>query len=109
MINIGEYIALIKSLDNRGLEFLGIALALYYTSTLIYALRWKTVLAGMGRDISTSEGDMTLAFGWNPNIELLAIISLANLLFGLMPFTPGGVGIVGGVLELPASMGESRE
>ncbi len=39
---------------------------------------------------------IALAFGWDPNIGLLALISLANLLFGLMAFTPGGGGHSGG-------------
>ncbi len=52
-MDISTYTAIIRSLDNKSLELLGgIALALYYTSTLIYALRWKIVLAGMGgRDL----------------------------------------------------------
>ncbi|WP_365942329.1 lysylphosphatidylglycerol synthase transmembrane domain-containing protein [Thermococcus sp.] len=41
---------------------------------------------------------IALAFGWNPSIEFLAIVSLANLIFGLMAFTPGGIGIVEGGL-----------
>jgi len=41
---------------------------------------------------------IALAFGWNPSIRFLAIVSLANLIFGLMAFTPGGIGIVEGGL-----------
>ncbi|NJE61209.1 lysylphosphatidylglycerol synthase transmembrane domain-containing protein [Thermococcus sp. 21S7] len=41
---------------------------------------------------------ITMAFKWNPPLELLAVISLANLLFGLLAFTPGGIGIVEGGL-----------
>ncbi len=41
---------------------------------------------------------IALVFGWHPSLTLVAVISLANLVFGLLAFTPGGVGIVEGGL-----------
>ena len=41
---------------------------------------------------------IALAFGLNLPWSLIAIISIANLLFGLIAFTPGGVGIIEGGL-----------
>jgi hypothetical protein len=41
---------------------------------------------------------IALALGWNPSVSFLAIVSFVNLIFGLMAFTPGGVGIVEGGL-----------
>jgi len=41
---------------------------------------------------------IALTFGWDPNIKTLAVISLANLLFGFIALTPGGIGIVEGGL-----------
>ncbi|NJE07672.1 flippase-like domain-containing protein [Thermococcus sp. M39] len=238
MITIGEYTNLLKSLNKTSLELITIALALYYLSTIIYALRWKIILDNMGKNVplidllkailssifvnnvtpmSRGGGEIlrvtwiskkykiplslstvsilyerimeafpvtillflgvtyfakhiiyfvsiaifvvvliwlnwekfiklsvkiikvkltaeelisivslkqrfslnilvvglssavwfldmlrlkliALAFGWNPSIGLLAIVSLANLIFGLMAFTPGGIGIVEGGL-----------
>ncbi|WP_297419291.1 lysylphosphatidylglycerol synthase transmembrane domain-containing protein [Thermococcus sp.] len=51
MIDINTYTAVITSLDGKALELLGIAVATYYISVLIYALRWKIVLGGMGETI----------------------------------------------------------
>ncbi|AFL94483.1 hypothetical protein CL1_0271 [Thermococcus cleftensis] len=41
---------------------------------------------------------ITLAFGLNLTWSFIALISIANLLFGLVAFTPGGVGIIEGGL-----------
>ncbi|WP_258084956.1 lysylphosphatidylglycerol synthase transmembrane domain-containing protein [Thermococcus thermotolerans] len=41
---------------------------------------------------------ITLAFGLNLAWTLIAVVSIANLLFGLIAFTPGGVGIIEGGL-----------
>jgi uncharacterized protein (TIRG00374 family) len=41
---------------------------------------------------------ITLAFGLNLSWSFIAVISVANLLFGLIAFTPGGVGIIEGGL-----------
>lgn len=76
MINFGDYVSLIKSLDNKSLELLGIALALYYISTLIYALRWKIVFAGIGRDL--------------PFIELLKVTLSSIFVNNVTPMSRGG-------------------
>lgn len=41
---------------------------------------------------------ITLAFGLNLAWSFIAVISIANLFFGLLAFTPGGVGIIEGGL-----------
>jgi len=41
---------------------------------------------------------ITMAFGLNLAWSFIAVISIANLLFGLIAFTPGGVGIIEGGL-----------
>jgi uncharacterized protein (TIRG00374 family) len=41
---------------------------------------------------------IALAFGLNLAWSFIAVISIANLLFGLVAFTPGGVGIIEGGL-----------
>ncbi|MBP1913015.1 lysylphosphatidylglycerol synthase transmembrane domain-containing protein [Thermococcus stetteri] len=76
MINFGDYTALIRSLDNKSLELLGIALVLYYISTLIYALRWKIVLAGMGENI--------------PVLDLLKVTLSSIFVNNITPMSRGG-------------------
>ncbi|NJE84654.1 flippase-like domain-containing protein [Thermococcus sp. CX2] len=41
---------------------------------------------------------ITLAFGLHLSLSLIAVISIANLLLGLVAFTPGGIGIIEGGL-----------
>jgi len=41
---------------------------------------------------------ITMAFGLNMAWSFIAVVSIANLLFGLLAFTPGGVGIIEGGL-----------
>ncbi|NJD99237.1 flippase-like domain-containing protein [Thermococcus sp. LS1] len=41
---------------------------------------------------------ITLAFGFDLSLSLIAVISIANLLLGLVAFTPGGIGIIEGGL-----------
>ena len=41
---------------------------------------------------------ITMAFGLNLAWSFIAVVSIANLLFGLIAFTPGGVGIIEGGL-----------
>ncbi|NJD99671.1 flippase-like domain-containing protein [Thermococcus sp. LS1] len=55
MMSVNTYTTLIKSLDNRALELLGIAIATYYLSVFIYALRWKIVLGGMGKTVPLTD------------------------------------------------------
>jgi uncharacterized protein (TIRG00374 family) len=76
MIDVTSYISVIKSLDGRALEFLGIAVATYYISVFIYALRWKIVLSGMGRDI--------------PLPELFKIILSSIFINNVTPMSRGG-------------------
>jgi uncharacterized protein (TIRG00374 family) len=53
----GRYASLVKGVP---LYYLLIAIALYYISVVIYALRWKLVLRGVGKDASLVE--LTKAF-----------------------------------------------
>jgi hypothetical protein len=76
MINVIEYTNLIKSLDKESLELIAIALSLYYLSTLIYALRWKLVLRGLGRDM--------------PLLELLKITLSSIFINNITPISRGG-------------------
>jgi uncharacterized membrane protein YbhN (UPF0104 family) len=76
MMDVTSYISVIKSLDGRALEFLGIAVATYYISVFIYALRWKIVLSGMGRDI--------------PLPELFKIILSSIFINNVTPMSRGG-------------------
>jgi len=55
MIDINTYTAVITSLDGKALELLGIAVATYYISVFIYALRWKIVLGGLGKSIPLTD------------------------------------------------------
>ena len=55
MIDINTYTAVITSLDRKALELLGIAVATYYISVFIYALRWKIVLGGLGKSIPLTD------------------------------------------------------
>ncbi|NJF25441.1 lysylphosphatidylglycerol synthase domain-containing protein [Thermococcus sp. Bubb.Bath] len=48
----GRYASLVKGVP---LYYLLIAIALYYISVVIYALRWKLVLKGVGKDASLVE------------------------------------------------------
>ncbi|WP_048152115.1 lysylphosphatidylglycerol synthase transmembrane domain-containing protein [Palaeococcus ferrophilus] len=76
MMNIASYISVIRSLDGRALELLGMAVATYYLSVLIYALRWKIVLNGMGRSI--------------PLMELLKIHLSSIFVNNVTPMSRGG-------------------
>lgn len=76
MINVIEYTDLLKSLDKESLELIIIALLLYYLSTLIYALRWKLVLRGLGRDM--------------PLLELLKITLSSIFINNITPISRGG-------------------
>ncbi|ACJ16301.1 Integral membrane protein [Thermococcus onnurineus NA1] len=55
MMGVNTYTTLIKSLDSRAFELLGIAIATYYLSVFIYALRWKIVLGGMGKTVPLTD------------------------------------------------------
>ncbi|WP_456396890.1 lysylphosphatidylglycerol synthase transmembrane domain-containing protein [Thermococcus sp.] len=55
MIDINTYTSIIASLNSKALELLGIAIATYYLSVFIYALRWKIVLGGMGKTIPLND------------------------------------------------------
>lgn len=55
MIDISAYTAILTSLDGKALELLGIAVATYYISVFIYALRWKIVLNGLGKSIPLTD------------------------------------------------------
>ncbi len=78
----GEDLERIFNLKNRhNLNIAGIGLSSIVW--LLDVLRLKLIALALG-----------LGLGWN----FIAIISTANLLFGLLAFTPGGVGIVEGGL-----------
>ncbi len=78
----GEDLERIFNLKNRhNLNIAGIGLSSIVW--LLDVLRLKLIALALG-----------LGLGWN----FIAIISIANLLFGLLAFTPGGVGIVEGGL-----------
>lgn len=76
MMDIGTYTALLTALDDRALELLGIAVATYYLSVIIYALRWKTVLGGMGKTV--------------PLIDLLKINLSSIFVNNVTPMSRGG-------------------
>lgn len=76
MITIGEYTNLLKSLNKTSLELIAIALALYYLSTIIYALRWKIILNGMGENV--------------PLMDLLKVILSSIFVNNITPISRGG-------------------
>ncbi|WP_227738511.1 lysylphosphatidylglycerol synthase transmembrane domain-containing protein [Thermococcus paralvinellae] len=76
MITIGEYTNLLKSLNKTSLELITIALALYYLSTIIYALRWKIILDSMGKNV--------------PLIDLLKAILSSIFVNNVTPMSRGG-------------------
>ncbi|WP_457753949.1 lysylphosphatidylglycerol synthase transmembrane domain-containing protein [Thermococcus sp.] len=76
MIDITPYIKTLTSLNKRGFELIGIAVALYYLSALIYALRWKVVLNAIGKNI--------------PIIELLRITLSSIFVNNVTPMSRGG-------------------
>ncbi|WP_167909857.1 lysylphosphatidylglycerol synthase transmembrane domain-containing protein [Thermococcus sp. Bubb.Bath] len=75
-MDIASYISVIRSLDGRALELIGIAVATYYISVFIYALRWRIVLSGMGKDI--------------PLMELLKITLSSIFVNNVTPMSRGG-------------------
>lgn len=74
MINSGlQYLSLLKEVP---LRYLFLALLTYYLSVVVYALRWKLVLRGMGKDA--------------PLLELLKAILASIFMNNVTPTSRGG-------------------
>ena len=50
-MDLGVYLSQLFSLDSKGIILFLLAVVVYYTSVLLYALRWKLVLKYMGKEV----------------------------------------------------------
>ncbi|WP_457750731.1 lysylphosphatidylglycerol synthase transmembrane domain-containing protein [Thermococcus sp.] len=92
--------------------FVGLSLRVFKTDvsdeelSAIFALKkqYNTNILGIGLSSMVWLLDVArlkliaLAFGLNLGWTFIALVSIANLIFGLMAFTPGGIGIIEGGL-----------